>query len=290
MAAVLLIAGIAPLRVVAVPQNAVAPGASRIAFEVASIRPNAQGFIDLGGGLRLLSGRTRCQATDTPLLPGDPLPSPGLGRCAVRNSTVKEMIDVAYGLRFGPVRAVLNQMIIGGPAWVETAIFDIDAKAEDPYATTQQMQAMFRTLIAERFKLTFHREPRQMTGLALVVSKGGHKLKEGDRKARPGFVTAPAVRGENVPVVTIANFVSQRLGRVVIDNTGLTSVYDFTLTWTPDPTELGPNGTPVRARSEDQASPSLVTALQEQLGLRLETRQAAVELFVIDSVEIPTPN
>src|SRR5262245_47976506 len=117
--------------------------AQTLAFEVASIKPNADGFIDIGGGLRLLSGQTRCQAVDTRPVPGDPLPAAGLGRCNVRNSTLKEIINVAYGLRLGAPRSILNQMIVAGPSWAETAVFDIEAKAENPSTTTtQQMMTM----------------------------------------------------------------------------------------------------------------------------------------------------
>ena len=260
------------------------------AFEVASIKPNSIGFIDLGRGLRLLRGETRCQATDTPAIPGDPLPPPGPGRCTIRNSTVKEMIDVAYELRFGPARPVLNQMIVGGPSWTETAVFDVDAKAESPTVTMQQMRGMLRTMLAERFHLTSHRESRQLTGLALVVAKDGHKLKEAAANGQPSFVAAPVVRGQSVPVGVIATLLSQRLGRPVADETKLTGRYDFSLTWTPDPLDLGPNGLPIGADSADRASGALVTALQEQLGLRLETRRVAVDAFIIDSIAMPTPN
>ena len=259
------------------------------AFEAASIKPNRDGFIDLGGGQRLLRGETRCHGIDSPPIPGDPLPAVGPGRCAVRNSTVKEMINVAYDLRFGPVRAVLNQMVVGGPSWTETATFDVDAKADNPSVTLQQMHGMLRTLLADRFRLVFHREPRQITGLALVVAKGGHKLTTGDPNGARRFTAAPVVRGQNVPVVTLANAVSLRLGRPVTDETELTGVYDFTLTWTPDPTDASPNGLPI-LKDAEQSGGSLATALQEQLGLRLETKRITVQSFVIDSIDRPGPN
>ena len=260
------------------------------AFEVASIKPNAQGFIDLGGGMRLLRGETRCQGADTRAIPGDPLPPAGPGRCVVRNATVKEIIDVAHGLRFGPVRAVLNEKIVGGPSWTQTEAFDIDARAANTSATGEQLLAMLRTLLVERFHLAFHREPRQMTGLALLVAKDGHKLKEASPGGKPAFTAAPVVRGQSVPIGTIANLLTQRLGRPVADETGLKGVYDFTLTWTPGPADLTPGGTPVDSTQTSQSGPSLATALEEQLGLRLETRRIAVDAFVIDAIDRPTPN
>jgi uncharacterized protein (TIGR03435 family) len=260
-------------------------------FEVASIRENKQGYIDLGGGARVLSGRTRCQTVDSPDIPGDPIPAPGPGRCVARNMTVKELINVAYGLRFGPARTVLNHFIPGGPRWTETTSFDVEAKAESPSVTTQNVLAMLRDLLVSRFHLTFHRENRETTALALVVSKDGHKLKPGDVQAKPSFVAAPVMRGENVPVTTLANFLTQRLGRPVVDRTGLTGVYSISLAWSPDPTELLPNGAPVGGGgAADQVNPSLTTALQEQLGLRLDSQRLPVEAFVIDSIDMPTPN
>jgi uncharacterized protein (TIGR03435 family) len=117
-------------------------------FEVASIRPNSQGFIDLGGGARLLSGATRCQGTDTRAIPGDPLPVTPQGRCVVRNSTLKEMMNNAYSLRFQSPRPILNQMIVGGPAWTETNVFDVEAKAENPVTvTSEQLQSMLRLFL-----------------------------------------------------------------------------------------------------------------------------------------------
>jgi uncharacterized protein (TIGR03435 family) len=193
-------------------------------------------------------------------------------------------------LRFGPARTVLNQFISGGPRWTETTAFDVDARAESPSATTQDLLAMLRDLLASRFHLTFHRETRETTALALSVSKNGHKLGPGDAQGKPAFVAAPTMRGENVPVTTLANFLTQRLGRPVVDRTGLTGVYDFSLTWSPDPTEFLPNGASVGGSAADQSYPSLTTALQEQLGLRLESRRLPIETFVIDSIDMPTPN
>jgi len=264
---------------------------SRPKFEVASIKPNAQGFIDLGGGGRLLSGQTRCHATDSRAIPADPLPAAALGRCYVRNGTLKEIINTAYGLRFGPARSVLNQMIASGPSWAETDSFDIEAKAEDAAATTsQQMLEMLQSLLTERFRLKFHKETRDLSGYVLLVAPNGSKLKEAAPDEQQSFSAAPAVRGQRVPVTTIGNFLSQRFGRVVINKTALTGLYDFTLTWTPDETELGPNGLPMSRPSADQSGPSLITALREQLGLRLETQKVPTEVLVIDSVQRPSEN
>ena len=105
-------------------------------FEVASIKRNAEGRIDLGNGVSVLSGRTHCHGVDTRAVPGDAIPLPALGRYSVRNSTLKEMINIAYDLRLGVVRSKVDQLIVGGPGSEQsTAAFDIDAKAEDAAVT-----------------------------------------------------------------------------------------------------------------------------------------------------------
>jgi uncharacterized protein (TIGR03435 family) len=281
---------------------AVIPLLSQVAkketFKVATVKPNPDGFIDLGGGQRILSGRTHCHGTDTRAIPGDLIGLPALGRCSVRNSTLKEIIDVAYNLRIGPVRSKVNQMILGGPDWASIAPFDIEGKAEDPSTTTEQgLHVMLQDLLSERFKLRFHRETRELSGLALTVSKNGSKLKEATVDEQPNFtmptnasIATPTVTGRKVPIGTIVDFLSLRFGRIVTDETGLKGRYDFTMTWTPDETELAPNGALSRPTLPDQPGPSLMTALQEQLGLKLETQKVPVVLLVIDSAQTPTPN
>jgi uncharacterized protein (TIGR03435 family) len=261
-------------------------------FEVASIKRNAQGFIDIGGGARILSGATRCHGVDTLAIPGDPLPLPGLGRCSVRNSTLKELIDVAYRLRLGPPRSKVDLFIFGGPGWASTTVFDIEAKAEDPATTSGEgLFLMFQQLLAERFKLKFHREVREISGFVLVIAKDGPKLKLAAENELPQLnMKSGLVSGQKVPIGSIANFLTQRFGRMVTDKTGMTGVYDFTLTWTPDESELSPTGLPVPTVSGDQPGPSLTTALQEQLGLRLETQKTPMDVIVVDSAEMPDPN
>jgi uncharacterized protein (TIGR03435 family) len=198
-------------------------------------------------------------------------------------------MNVAYGFRFAPVRVTLNEMVTGGPSWVGSTPFDIEGKAEDPAATGPQMLNMLQTLLVDRFKIKFHRETRDVPGLALVVGKDGSKLVEAKAEEQPNFSMAP-VKGQKVPIGTITNFLSLRLGRIVVDKTGLRGLYNFTLDWKPDETELAPNGVAAGAPPSEQAGPSLTTALQEQLGLRLETQKIPMELIVIDSAEMPVLN
>ena len=272
--------------------------AQKPSFEVATIKPNPNGYIDLGNGQRVLSGRTHCHGIDSNVVRGDLIGLPALGWCSVLNSTLKEMIDVAYTLRIGPVRSKVNQFVIGGPSWASTAAFDVEGKAEDPSTTTeQQLLMMLQTLLTERFKLKFHRETQELSGLVLTVSKNGPKLKEAPAGEQPNFtmpgsasILSPSITGRDVPIGTLIDFLSQRLGRIVTDKTGLTGRYDFSMTWAPNETELAPNGARANAASGDQTSPSLMTALQEQLGLRLESAKGPVEVLVIDSVSKPSEN
>jgi uncharacterized protein (TIGR03435 family) len=154
---------------------------------------------------------------------------------------------------------------------------------------------MLRKLLADRFKLTFHREQKDFSIYALTIAKGGSKLRESTappdepsqliNRVFPGRIQLPARNA------TMAQFVSmmQRavLDRPVVDRTGLGGKYDFDLEWTPDETQFDGQGPPA---SPDSTAPDLFAALQRQLGLRLEATKGPVEVLVIDKVERPTAN
>jgi len=256
-------------------------------FEVAVIKANAEGRIALGNGVFVLSGRTHCRGVDTRVVEGDLIALPPLGRCSVRNSTLKEMINIAYDLQLGVVRSKVNQLIIGGPGWASSAPFDIDAKAEDAGVTGAQLIRMLQPLLAERFKLKFHREMRDIPAFTLTTARGGAKLKEAAPDEQTKVSLTPVFTGQRVGIRTIVDFISLRLNRMVIDKTGLTGSYDFTLTWTPDENEVGLNGAPARPTGDEPPGASLITAINEQLGLRLESQKIPTEVIVIDSAEMP---
>jgi uncharacterized protein (TIGR03435 family) len=169
---------------------------------------------------------------------------------------------------------------------------------------------MLQPALAERFKLKVHSETKQLPVYELIVAKGGAKLKEatagdtyangikgpdgvgrgGMMRSGPGQLTAQAV-----PMTSLANLLSQQLHRTVLDKTGLTAKYDLELNWTPDqgsdPMFKGPEGSPQRAdAAPDSSGPSIFTALQEQLGLKLQSANGPVETLVIDHVEMPSEN
>ena len=265
----------------------------RRTFEVASIRQN-------------LSNDTRSFSAQ-----------PG-GRLVVRNFAVQGLIAAAYEM--ADIQALIPERILGGPDWIESERYDIEAKAATefqfrPGAPPQDMFLMLRSLLEDRFKLTTHRETREMPIFELVVARkdrtlgpGLHKssvdcdaLFAGGRAAVPPAPRTPSgpppCRVMGGPARTVAAGVtmqqlaanlSNHMQRFVVDKTGLTERFDLNLTWTPERLPAGspPPGIP----PVDPNGASLVTALQEQLGLKLEAARGPVSVLVIDRVEHPTPD
>jgi uncharacterized protein (TIGR03435 family) len=188
----------------------------------------------------------------------------GNGRLLVENETLKRCIMGAFSV--GP-----NQ-IVGWPAWLGTDTFHIEAKAEEPVGDGAIMQ-MLQQLLKDRFKLEAHRESRTIQAYVLSVAKNGPKLE----KSAGGGSTTENSRGRISARATTMDHFAQVLSRQmdfpVLNETGLDGVYDLTLEWT-----------------NADTGPSIFVALQEQLGLRLSSRKAAVDVLVIDHVERPTEN
>jgi uncharacterized protein (TIGR03435 family) len=178
--------------------------------------------------------------------------------------------------------------IAGGPVWMETDRFNIIANAPgEGIPTEDQMREMLQTLLADRFQVKVHREKKESPVYALVVGKSGHKLKQ---SAGEGFSYTVGGRARTLEM-TFSKATMEQLalqlsssggmGRVVLDKTALTGTYDFKLNWIPgDDTALTP----------DSDAASIFTAIQEQLGLRLEPQKAPVEILVIDHAEKPSAN
>jgi len=202
--------------------------------------------------------------------------------------------------------------ILGEPGWAKTAGFDIDAKVagEDVAALKQitfdQRRQMFQEILADRFKLAVHHETKELPVYVLSPAKGGPKLTEskvdtsatGDTpKGGPGrfMVNRGNITGQRTSMTFLATVLSRQLGRTVVDKTGLTAGYDFTLTWAPDEgaAGAGPPHDGASSATPDASAPSgpsIFTALQEQLGLKLESVKAPVDVIVIDHVEKPAEN
>jgi uncharacterized protein (TIGR03435 family) len=152
---------------------------------------------------------------------------------------------------------------------------------------------MLQSLLADRFKLVFHKETREEQIYDLVVDKGGSKLKVAVDTVKGSPQGLRAGRGEvtgmAAPMQQLSNFLSEQLGRSVIDKTDLDGKYDFTLKWMPDPLASGGSSGP-DAIPLDPSAPSLTAAVQEQLGLKLQPTKGPVEILVIDHVEKPSEN
>ena len=210
------------------------------------------------------------------------------GRFFATGWPLRYLVTMAYGAR--PLQ------IVGAPAWFERDLFDINAKARDNVPQAD-MLPMVRALLADRFKLRAHLEKREMPIYALVVIREGRfgpgmkatKEKSASRlRARPAngtMVLEMAAGGITVPAF-IEN-ISSYVDRLVIDRTGLKGDFDFLLQFEPPGalSTTSANGTP----SLDGAPPFL-EAVQRQLGLRLQSARAPVDVLVIDSVERPTPD
>jgi uncharacterized protein (TIGR03435 family) len=192
------------------------------------------------------------------------------GRINFQNVTLKRCLESAYG--------VPKAQVVGGPEWLDEYRYDIVATAP---SGDQDLMPMLQALLADRFKLALHRETRPLRGYALTVGKDGLKMKpsEPETKARTnnsrGSIDAMAC-----PMDHLALKLSAALNAPVADLTQTPGAFDFTLKWTPDEIK-----TP-----DADAPPSIFTALQEQLGLRLEARKVPMEVLVIDHVEPPSAN
>jgi len=254
-------------------------GAARPAFDVASIKPNHSG-----------TNLLRLVADD--------------GRFIADNTTLKFLLAYAYHVN--------DSQISGASGWIESEHYDIEAKRDDSaadagrkpsrYEQGVQLTLMVQSLLADRFKLTLHRETRDLPIYALVVAKNGPKLRESpmqpDDEAPPnptavmvgpnGAQVRHSFRMNGSGNLTVsaqdldkfAELLAHQLRRPVVNRTGLKGNYDFTLQWTPDEAAPPP----------EASGPSIFTALQEQLGLKLESQKGPVDTVVIDHVEKPSEN
>jgi uncharacterized protein (TIGR03435 family) len=202
------------------------------------------------------------------------------GNLVMRNQTLKACLKIAYRVR--------DYQFSGGPPWLDSDRFDIEAKARGP-ANDDELLAMLRTLLAERFQLALHHESKIGPAYALVVAKKGLKIRPvgGGSGSRTNSGRG-RIDGQHMSMAKLAETLSHMLDRPVLDMTGNHEYFDLKLEWTPDSATLmaKPEAEPAAAAS----GPSLFTALQEQLGLRLEARKAPIDILVIDRAEKPSEN
>ena len=234
-----------------------AHAADQKSFDVASIRPAQPG--QRGDGVQM---------------------EPGV--VTLRNATLRSCIRFAYHV---------EDYQISGPSMLDEARFDIVAKAATA-APGDDLRLMMRSLLDERFKLAFHKEPREMTALVLVVAKGGHKLTPNEVEGKPSFQTGKLnLTGKGATLGQLTDFLSHELRQPVIDQTGLTGRFDFFLDINAYVNEevmktAGPNGGP-----PTEAPAIIAQAMQKQLGLKVEPRKLPIDVIVVDRMEkAPTEN
>jgi len=265
------------------PSPAQSQPSAALAFDAASVKPSKSGDL----------------RAPSMILPG--------GRFIATNNTLRALILNAYGIFTSP------DLLSGGPAWIDSERFDIDAKAEagaipanaPPKMLWEKTRLMLRTLLAERFKLSIRRETREMAVYELVVAKNGPKLKKADQDcdasatACHGFSGGPRqLSGTAVDMYDLRLTLSGFSGRPVLDKTGVQGVFDIKLQWNPFADRTQPAQDVQRSPQAEAREPaldlgslpSLFTALEQQLGLRLELRKGPVETYVIDHVERPSEN
>jgi uncharacterized protein (TIGR03435 family) len=214
------------------------------------------------------------------------------GHFVTFNTNVNDLIAFAYGLH--------SKQIVGGPDWFGVDLFDIEAKPDaEGRPNLKQMGTMVQKLLAERFKLTFHHDQRELSVYVVGVATGGPKMTKSTAAANDpqGF----QFRGLGDLIVrnmTMKDFASWMqsgvMDRPVVDQTGLTDRYDFTLKWTPDDSQFAQfrgAGVSVTPPTDDpKAPPSLYTAITEQIGLKMGPAKAPDDVIVIDHVEKPSAN
>jgi uncharacterized protein (TIGR03435 family) len=189
-------------------------------------------------------------------------------RLTIEAAELRQIVGLAYGIQ--------RVRVLGGPGWADSDQFDIAAKAESADATRDDIRSMLQGLLAERFKLTVHRETKQLASHSLVLERGGSKLKASSPDRKGGISNTTSPKGtrltvfESSPLRVLVNMLANTLGSPVVDKTGLDGLYDYTFEW------------------PDSAS-SLADSV-DQLGLKLEAKKEAVEILVIDRAERPSSN
>jgi uncharacterized protein (TIGR03435 family) len=232
-------------------------------FEVASFKLSQPG--GRGGGIR---------------------PAPGGERYLATNVTLRLLLTVAYRIK--------PEQIVGGPGWIDTERYDMNAKAERP-SSIEELHAMLVDLLTERYNLKFHKDTKELPMYALSVDKNGPSAKlqahaaqsAGDPWIDQAINGAVQVKmhAKFVPMDYFAWRISQMVDRPVVDQTSLKGGYDFDLAFTRElppgiPENANINGSPI-----DTSGPTLFEALRQQLGLKLERQKGPVEILVIDHVE-----
>jgi uncharacterized protein (TIGR03435 family) len=200
--------------------------------------------------------------------------SPG-GLYTATNLSLKQLISRAYG--------IAQAQIEGGPGWIDTDAFDIQAKADTAlHLTRDEVRPCLRAMLADRFQLAVHRETKQGAVYSLTVAKNGPKFKEHTGPGQPGIGVSTdsgkaTIIGTNITMAALAEYLSGQAGRPVLNNTGLAGAYDIRVEWATDQTA-------------NPSEASIFTAIQEQLGLKIAATRGPIETIIVDRVERPSEN
>jgi uncharacterized protein (TIGR03435 family) len=205
------------------------------------------------------------------------------------NQSLNSLISFAYGVH--------AKQIVNAQPWMDTDKYDITAQPDgEGQPSEKQWREMLEKLLADRFKLSFHRDKKELAVYVLSVGKGGPKLEkdESDPNGLPGLFFRGKLGDLGVRNANMGDFVhlmqSVVLDRPVVDQTGITGRYDFTLKWTPDDSQFGGEAVGTPPSTDSNPPPNLYTAIQEQIGLKLDATKAPAEVLVIDRVEKPSEN
>jgi uncharacterized protein (TIGR03435 family) len=239
------------------------PAAPKLAFEAASIKPSNTGRP--GSGINIQAARIR-----------------------VMNATLKFLVGFAW--------SVQDFQLSGATGWIDSERFDIDAVSEKPFQNGEA-RMMLQTLLADRFAVAVHRETSEKSGYALVVANKGPKLPKAEGDQSILFSRTPTgdttLNATSISMAQFARALSSNLNAVVVDQTGLEGSFNASLQWTPDSSLrplIGKNGEPLPPPPADSAGPSIFSALQEKLGLKLESKKVPMEIIVIEHADHPTGN
>jgi uncharacterized protein (TIGR03435 family) len=256
------------------PAPAPSPQASAPTYDVVSIKQNksGSGSMSIGGEANSFKGT---------------------------NLTLTDLLINSYDIR--------AELIYGLPAWTRSARFDIYAKIVNPdmeqmhKLTIEQRRAMLLAVLKDRFHLQAHLETKTLPVFDLTVAKGGPKftgatgadthaamVKNGLTTGGSMLVNNGELTANAVPLSSLTYSLSGEVGRTIIDKTGLTGKYDFELKWTPE--RAAASGADNGQTDDQNSASSLFTALQEQLGLKLQSSKGPVETLVVDHVEMPSEN
>lgn len=205
------------------------------------------------------------------------------------NTTLGDLIGFAYDVQ--------SKQVVGGPPWMDSEKFDIEAKPDIPGTPSrEQLRSMVQKLLADRFQLKFHKDNKELSAYVLSVGKNGAKMTKntGDPNGLPGlfFRQLGFLTVRNATMSDFAHLMqSAVLDRPVVDQTGLDGKWDFILKWTPDESQFSGMGVKVPPPTDAaDAPPPLFTAIQEQIGLKLEAGKAPVEVLVLDHFAEPSAN